>query len=1183
MATHVLGTTSPDNSNQRGGVRTLTDPSSNAKAIASTSLGAGARVASSSSRSLPPSSPPTAPLPPLPTSTQPALPPGAMAPVHVGQHQVRGAASIGSVKDLRGKIGTPYEAEGFSGATHASKPEKVAVHQKRVSSSSQHNTVPPVQASSPKSTGTASSARLPRPILSLRTTVVQSRTVNPPQAAAAAPVSPPPTSPENKNNTTLRPAVSSNNIFMRLSRGLANTRSSPSLRPSDANLTARPVVSRSKLAGIVGSMREGMNEKVAEREKEKERASDRRRAEALRARGLLPASRRYSYAALDSDEGHGPSGAIGPLLRTEGERGDVKEPVSEGGQGGMSAAEVVMQAWKMRNENGAHVAVPSSAESPEENLREGNESQLDEHKENEVEQQTPEHTATVFPKESQDPSSSPVKGGVNSTHPPSSVNLLAPLSESPSISSSSPTITQSGTPTGPQGQLEDPPASPASRSREPPSPSQTKPPISPKLNSPTKPLPSMPPSLDPLHDMAQDVSNGAAQASGDAKAGKAKDSEKAALGAWKFPASPIAATTPLHTQPSLVTLENQGPPTAAHVGIAGEVDEVEGKFSATPSSLVENALQGRQSEQTKDVEDSKDARRPETPEDLPPPSAKSISSSSATTVIGRALRSPLSSPSHPRSSVHSQSSKSPTSPRSSEGAYSRSKEGSVRGPRSPPTPQRRSLRSSNGSVGSRASSSMSASGEAVKASQIDSNAPSDLSSLPGVTERVPVSKITAVESADEAALKVNAWLSHAARTEKKQLEGLRSDVDIPPPPLPPKDVPITVDVSKVEHDRAREDTARDRGDEGAKSLRSPLEASSPTSSAAHFSHNTVPRNADSLVHPSDSNPSVSSSPVQSQVPARSPARRIPACALGLALPALSPTTSTATAGTSISATSTSSGAAFPRTPSESSHDHSPVRVLVAPQEEDEIEEPVEYNVGKEISVKEFGVLAGLGSVEEEDSESFPLTSSLTCPPPHTTFDGQAVVVPIESVEKEKKKSLNLFGRRRNTNVGTPTIAIPQSSAFIKATKDANGNTRETLDKPRNKGSLRNLRHAVTSVTAGLTGTRPRATSPMAHPPFPHQIPNIPSSDAKPSRERVPLRSATMLPSSPRSGIASSAGNLLSPASASFLSPGSQSFGARPRAPPVSPRMHSRGSILIETGAIEDEESRRLSELAFLDF
>ena len=40
-------------------------------------------------------------------------------------------------------------------------------------------------------------------------------------------------------------------------------------------------------------------------------------------------------------------------------------------------------------------------------------------------------------------------------------------------------------------------------------------------------------------------------------------------------------------------------------------------------------------------------------------------------------------------------------------------------------------------------------------------------------------------------------------------------------------------------------------------------------------------------------------------------------------------------------------------------------------------------------------------------------------------------------------------------------------------------------------------------------------------------------------------------------------------------------GARARTP-VAPTIHSPGTILLETRGIEDEESRRLSEMAFLD-
>lgn len=43
----------------------------------------------------------------------------------------------------------------------------------------------------------------------------------------------------------------------------------------------------------------------------------------------------------------------------------------------------------------------------------------------------------------------------------------------------------------------------------------------------------------------------------------------------------------------------------------------------------------------------------------------------------------------------------------------------------------------------------------------------------------------------------------------------------------------------------------------------------------------------------------------------------------------------------------------------------------------------------------------------------------------------------------------------------------------------------------------------------------------------------------------------------------------------------RTVGSGLRRKPVSPTMHSRGSILLEMKGIEDEESRRLSEMAFL--
>lgn len=45
---------------------------------------------------------------------------------------------------------------------------------------------------------------------------------------------------------------------------------------------------------------------------------------------------------------------------------------------------------------------------------------------------------------------------------------------------------------------------------------------------------------------------------------------------------------------------------------------------------------------------------------------------------------------------------------------------------------------------------------------------------------------------------------------------------------------------------------------------------------------------------------------------------------------------------------------------------------------------------------------------------------------------------------------------------------------------------------------------------------------------------------------------------------------------------SRSTGTSLRPQSINPRMHNRASIMVEAHAIEDDESRRLSELAFLD-
>ncbi|EMD34007.1 hypothetical protein CERSUDRAFT_97933 [Gelatoporia subvermispora B] len=126
--------------------------------------------------------------------------------------------------------------------------------------------------------------------------------------------------------------------------------------------------------------------------------------------------------------------------------------------------------------------------------------------------------------------------------------------------------------------------------------------------------------------------------------------------------------------------------------------------------------------------------------------------------------------------------------------------------------------------------------------------------------------------------------------------------------------------------------------------------------------------------------------------------------------------------------------------------------------------------------------------------------------------------------------------------------------------------------PRPSSSLTNLRRAVASVarrpkslvaSGAETRLDPRTLPPSpTFPPSAYHTPPYP-------------------PPSP-----SDMSSLGAPSSHhSAQSPTSATFGAVPRPRPrqaLSPTIHSRGSILLGTRGIADDESRRLSEMAFLD-
>ena len=140
--------------------------------------------------------------------------------------------------------------------------------------------------------------------------------------------------------------------------------------------------------------------------------------------------------------------------------------------------------------------------------------------------------------------------------------------------------------------------------------------------------------------------------------------------------------------------------------------------------------------------------------------------------------------------------------------------------------------------------------------------------------------------------------------------------------------------------------------------------------------------------------------------------------------------------------------------------------------------------------------------------------------PHTKALGSTDPNPPANAKMERKKSINIF--KRGQTLG-PSSAGPSSYNPNKLSVST---------------SLGNLRR---SVVGSLS--RPKSISPV--------------------NRRAPTKfHASHLPSSP-TRFATSPGVM-----------------ARPRQP-LSPTIYSHGSIVLEANEIEDDESRRLSELAFL--
>lgn len=200
--------------------------------------------------------------------------------------------------------------------------------------------------------------------------------------------------------------------------------------------------------------------------------------------------------------------------------------------------------------------------------------------------------------------------------------------------------------------------------------------------------------------------------------------------------------------------------------------------------------------------------------------------------------------------------------------------------------------------------------------------------------------------------------------------------------------------------------------------------------------------------------------------------------------------------------------------------------------------------------------------EEEGAPDFVIPTTQTLVANHATDRGHGSglteVTGNVREERARKSRSTLFGRRRNKDsdlvsdsllhIGRPSLTI-QLSLLCNARLNVSQTDIAIPEKPYKSTSLTNLRRTVTS---GFTSAR-------AKPSPKHSLP-LPAK-----RDPSPLRSD------------SSATTSASPSSP-FLSPRYGAFNGRTA---LSPTMHSRASIIVQADTIDDDESRRLSELAFL--
>ncbi|TDL21613.1 hypothetical protein BD410DRAFT_789365 [Rickenella mellea] len=155
-----------------------------------------------------------------------------------------------------------------------------------------------------------------------------------------------------------------------------------------------------------------------------------------------------------------------------------------------------------------------------------------------------------------------------------------------------------------------------------------------------------------------------------------------------------------------------------------------------------------------------------------------------------------------------------------------------------------------------------------------------------------------------------------------------------------------------------------------------------------------------------------------------------------------------------------------------------------------------------------------------------------------------------STLREPRKSINLFGRRKATNETPPPIYTGKSPLST-STDDSSVSMRGSINSNKRKSIL-------PSFGRSKTPTMPN--------------PNLSALQSPP------------LPSSPASGMSFATGSSSTGhghGRGGKLGPGEKVKSPTAKRMPLSPTMHSRATIMAQAGRIEDDDTRRLTEMAFL--